>query len=121
MLPTSRRSLHQLTHTGPSDRSSTLAQEYAQNPAVLHHAVPLHGVAAPDVTSRGIAPQAPLTGAADGYGFGHAPGRAPQPVHSISTAPEMITEGQVSLHPTIIIKYLQIVGFRTRAMRGLAQ
>lgn len=95
----SRRSLHQLTYTGPPDRSSTLAQEYAQVPAVLHHAVPHHGMAAPDVSSRGIAPQAPPTGAAGGYGFGNAPGRAPQPVHSISTAPEMITEGLVSLRP----------------------
>jgi len=95
----SRRSLHQLTYTGPPDRSSNLAQDYAQAPAALHHAVPHHGMAAPDVSSRGIAPQAPPTGAAGGYGFGNAPGRAPQPVHSISTAPEMITEGLVSLRP----------------------
>ena len=28
---------------------------------------------------------------------GHAPGHAPQPVHAIATAPDMITEGRVRL------------------------
>ncbi len=45
---------------------------------------------------RSIPPITVASGVPGSYAnAGHAPGHAPQPTHSISTAPEMVNEGRV--------------------------
>ena len=60
-------------------------------------ALPPHMAHIQENPQRGsIPPITVSTGVPGSYAnAGHAPGHAPQPTHSISTAPEMVNEGRV--------------------------